>query len=320
MQQPPRPTVVVLCGTDRPPGLPAVERLAEVRLATEDRLPDALPGADVLFVWRQRPSALFEAWEKAEALRWVHTASTAAGDLLTPELIASDVVVTNSRGLFDEPIAEYVLGLVLAFAKDLPGRVRRQDTGTWLTRETERIAGTSVLVAGTGTIGRSIGRKLTAVGMRVTGIGHHGRPTDPDLGEILPMDRLADALRRSDYLVLAAPLTQDTRGMVNATTLAAMPSTARVINVSRGALVVTADLVDALRRGRIAGAALDVFGDERPDDSSPLWTLPNVLISPHMAGHVVGWRDELVALFADNLARYVERRQLRNVVSVRPSE
>ncbi|HEV2781731.1 MAG TPA: D-2-hydroxyacid dehydrogenase [Actinophytocola sp.] len=314
MQQPSRPTVVVLCGADRPPGMAAVEQRAAVRYATGERLADELPGADVLFIWRTQSNALTRAWAKADGLRWVHSASAGTGQVLPGELIASDVLVTTSRGLFDEPIAEYVLGLVLAFAKDLPGRVRRQDDGTWHARETERVAGKTALIAGTGTIGRAIGRKLAAVGMRVSGIGRLGRPSDPDLGEVLPMDRLTDALRRTDYLVLAAPLTEDTRGMVNASTLAVMKPAARVINVSRGALVVHDDLVAALQRGRIAGAALDVFAEERPDESSPLWTMQNVLISPHMSGQVVGWRDELVALFVDNLIRYVEGRELRNVV------
>jgi phosphoglycerate dehydrogenase-like enzyme len=313
MQPHTRPVVVVLHDAERPPGMREIERLAEVRYATDDRLADALPGADVLFVWRPRVTGLLRAWPRAGAVRWVHT--TGAGLPLPAGMIGGDVLVTGSRGLFDEPIAEYVVGLVLAFAKDLPGRIRRQDSRAWQSRTTERVAGRTALVAGTGTIARAIGRKLSAVGMAVSGVGRQGRVTDPDLGAVLPMDRLVDALRRTDYLVLATPLTDDTRGMVDARALAAMRPAARVINVSRGALVVPDDLVDALRRGRIAGAALDIFRDEWPAGSSPLWELPNVLISPHMSGRVNDFADELVALFADNLARYIARRQLRNVVA-----
>src|SRR2546423_4794196 len=256
----PRPTVVVLlAGADRPPSLSAVEQHALVRHANEERLADELPGADVLFVWGQRAGAVARAWPKADALRWVHVTSAGAGQVLPAEVIASDAVVTTSRGLFDEPIAEYVLGLVLAFAKDLPGRIRLQQSRTWQHRETERVTGRSALVVGTGTIARAIGRRLAAAGMPVAGVGRLGRPGDPDFGLVLPMDRFADALRQADYLVLAAPLTPETRGLVNAEALAAMRPTARVINVSRAGLLVRDDLVAALPEHRIAGAALDLF-------------------------------------------------------------
>jgi phosphoglycerate dehydrogenase-like enzyme len=314
MRQHAHPIVVVLGGTDLPSSIQAIKKHAVARFAAVERLADELPGAEALFVWRARPAVLTGAWAKADRLRWVHTTSASAAGLLSAEVIAGDTVVTSSRGLFDEPIAEYVLGLVLAFAKDLPGRMRLQAGGAWAHRETERVAGRSALVAGTGTIGRAIARKLREVGMGVTGVGRVGRAADPDFGEVLPMDRWVDALRFADYVVLAASLTADTRGMLDGRALAAMRPIARVINVGRGGLVVLDDLIRTLRAGGIAGAALDVFPDEQLDKNSPLWGMPQVLISPHMSGRVVGWRDELVALFMDNLTRFVEGRELRNVV------
>ncbi len=305
--------VVALAGTGKPPGMDAAERLAAVSYAGDDRLADELPGAEVLLVWNLRGAAVAKAWPKADALRWVHVASASVEALGSVE-VPPEIVVTSSRGLFDQPIAEYVLGLVLAFAKDLPGRLRLQDTRGWERLETERVTGKHVLVAGTGSIGRAIGRQLTAAGLRVTGIGRVGRSTDPDLGQVLPLDRLVEALRSTDYLVLATPVTKDTRGMLDGRALAAMRSTARVINVGRAGLLVVDDLVRTLRNGRIAGVALDVFPDERLPEDSPLWELPNVLISPHMSGQVVSWREDLVALFVDNLGRFVEGRALRNVV------
>ncbi len=314
MQQRPRPTVLVaLAGTHKPPGIQAVERLATVRYAGESRLADELPGAEVLLVWNLKPAAIAKAWPKADALRWVHV-SGAAVDPSLSEVIGSEVMVTSSRGLFDEPIAEYVLGLVLAFAKDLPGRLRLQESREWQHRETERVAGKRVLIAGTGAIGRAIARKLTAAGLQVTGIGRIGRVDDPDFGEVLPQDRLDEALRQTDYVVLAAPLTDDTKGMLNARALSSMRRTTRVINVGRGGLIVLDDLIRALRNGRVAGVALDIFPNERLDPASPLWELPNVLISPHMSGQVVGWREELVTLFLDNLDRFITGKPLRNVL------
>jgi phosphoglycerate dehydrogenase-like enzyme len=311
-------TVVVLHAqsgdTARPTGMTEVEAVADVRYVTEKGLVEALPGADVLLVWDFRASTLRSAWPVADRLRWVHAASAGVNHLLTPEVVASEVVVTNSRGVFDEPMAEYVLAMTLALAKDLPTTLNRQRERRWHHRETERIGGKKALVAGTGPIGRAIGRKLAAAGMTVTGLGRTARATDPDLGEVLPTSSLNEVLPDMDWVVLAAPLTDETRGMIDAKALAAMKPTARLVNVGRGPLVVQEDLVAALGAGALAGAALDVFVDEPLPASSPLWEMPNVIVSPHMSGDVVGWRSELVALFHDNLTRYLDGEPMRNVV------
>ncbi|MDN3352130.1 D-2-hydroxyacid dehydrogenase [Actinomadura sp. DC4] len=292
----------------------SVERLADVRHTREADLAASLPGAEVLFLWDFWSDAVPSAWPHADSLRWVHIASAGVDRLLFPELVASDVLVTNSRGVFDEPIAEYVLGLVLCFAKDLHTTLRLQAEHRWRHRETERVAGARALVVGTGPIGRAIGRRLAAVGMAVSGIGRTGRTGDPDLGHVRPFEELHEALAEADHVVLAAPLTDLTRDMIDSAALARMRTTARLINVGRGQLVVEKDLVRALAGGRIAGAALDVFATEPLTESSPLWEMPNVIVSPHMSGDAAGWHDRLVELFADNLARYRDGRALRNVV------
>jgi phosphoglycerate dehydrogenase-like enzyme len=308
------PAVLVLEGDVPPPHLTAIERLADVRRTREADLAAAIPGAEILFLWDFWSEAVASAWPYADSLRWVHIASAGVDRLLFPELAASDVVLTNSRGIFDEPIAEYVLGLVLCFAKDLHTTLRLQGERRWRHRETERITGARALVVGTGPIGRAIGRRLAAAGLVVSGIGRTGRPGDPDLGGIRPFAELPEALAEADYVVLAAPLTDLTRDMIDADALARMRPTARLINVGRGQLVAEKALVDALVEGRIAGAALDVFPSEPLAESSPLWEMPNVVVSPHMSGDAVGWRDRLVELFVDNLARYRDGRPLRNVV------
>jgi phosphoglycerate dehydrogenase-like enzyme len=308
------PAVLVLENDDPPPQLALIERLSDVRRTNAANLADSLPGTEVLFLWDFWSDAVAAAWPRADALRWVHIASAGVDRLLFPELAASDVVVTNSRGIFDEPIAEYVLGMVLCFAKDLHTTLRLQADREWRHRETERITGARALVVGTGPIGRAIGRRLAAAGLAVTGLGRTARPADPDLGTVRPWDELHAALAEADYVVLAAPLTDLTRDMVDATALAAMRPSARLINVGRGQLVEEKALVVALEEGRIAGAALDVFATEPLAASSPLWTLPNVVVSPHMSGDAKGWHDRLVELFVDNLARYREGRALRNVV------
>lgn len=317
MDASPRPTVVVLHGSDRPPGLARLEDRADVRLATAETLPRALAGADVLFAWDARSTGLSRAWGHADALRWVHSAGAGAGPLLFPGLRDSDVMLTTSRGVFDEPMAEYVLGLVLAFAKDLPGALRLQQRRRWHRRETERVAGTRALIVGTGPIGRAIARKLAAVGMSVTGVGRSARALDPDLGEIVPMEGLRAALPDHDYVILSSQLTGETKDLIDANMLRAMRPTARLINIGRDGLVVRTDLIDALDSNALAGAAFAVFADEPLPPSSTLWDMPNVLISPHMTGDVVGWRDELVRRFGDNLDRYVGGLPLLNQIDKR---
>ncbi|GAA4851995.1 D-2-hydroxyacid dehydrogenase [Pseudonocardia benzenivorans] len=297
---------------DTPPGLDAavtdVLGDADVRLATADELPAALPGADTLLVWDFTSDAVRDCWAAADAVRWVHTASAGVDRLIFPGLVESDVVLTNSRGVFDTPIAEYVAGLVLAFAKDLPRTLAQQARREWHHRETEDVAGTRAVVVGGGPIGRAVAAMLTAIGQRVDLVGR----TASD--GVHAIDDLPALLPEADTLVLAAPLTDRTRGLLDAAAIDLLPRRARVINVGRGPLVVQADLVAALEQGRIAGAALDVFETEPLPADSPLWTMPNVIVSPHMSGDTTGWRDNLVALFADNLARSRDGRPLRNVV------
>src|ERR671930_1104198 len=278
------PTVAVLCGEHRPPGMGEVEAAADVRYATAQELPAALRGADVLFVWDFLSTAVPDAWPSADQLRWVHIAGAGVDRILFPELVRSQVVVTNSRGVFDRPIAEYVLGLILAFAKDLPASLDLQRRRTWRHRDSQRIEGQHVLVVGAGAIGRAIGRLLSAAGMTVTGVGRGARPADPDLGEVHAAGELAALLPDADYVVVAAPLTDGTRGSFDAKAFARMKPSARLINVGRGPIVVEEDLVAALHKGQIAGAALDVFLTEPLPSDHPLWTAPNVIVSPHMSG------------------------------------
>lgn len=294
-----------------------IENAAIVRYTDADGLPEALRGADALFVYDFLSDAVSRAWTAADRLRWLHIASAGVDPVMFPELRESDVVLTNSRGVFDAAIAEYVLGVVLAFAKDLPGSLRLQQRRTWRHRETERVAGTSALVVGTGPIGRAVARLLGAVGMRVTGAGRRAREGDPDFGDVVSSDELTRHLPDFDVVVAVAPLTEQTKGMFDADVFAAMRPGARFVNVGRGELVVTDALVEALNAGRLSGAALDVFEQEPLPENSPLWTMENVLVSAHMSGDVVGWRHALVEVFTDNFARWLDGRELRNVVDKR---
>ncbi|MGK4594311.1 D-2-hydroxyacid dehydrogenase [Amycolatopsis sp. w19] len=308
------PVLAVLCGDTRPPDMRAIEAEAVVRYTDAAGLADALSGADAFFVYDFLSTAVPGAWHAADRLRWLHIASAGVDPVLFPGLQESDVVLTNSRGVFDGAIAEYVLGVVLAFAKDFARSWDLQKQRQWKHRESERISGRRVLVVGTGPIGRSIARMLRAAGMSVAGVGRRPREGDPDFGDVYASSELSRHLPGADYVVAVAPLTEQTKGMFDAEAFAAMKPGSRFVNVGRGELVVTSDLIGALRDGSLAGAALDVFDTEPLPAESPLWTMENVLISPHMSGDFVGWRNTLVEVFADNFRRWRAGEPLRNVV------
>ncbi|OHU80765.1 hydroxyacid dehydrogenase [Mycobacteroides chelonae] len=285
-----------------PDRLDTMAASAELRLVESDQLATALPGAEILFVYDFRSSALRETWSAADSLRWVQIAATGADPVLFDELVESDVVLTNSRGLFERPIAEYVLAQILAFAKDIRRSTRAQAALSWRHFESESIEGVPVAVLGTGPIGQAIAALLAAVGMRVTVLG---RTESAELSS-----HVADV----EYLVLAAPLTARTHGIVNARVLSAMPTSARLINVGRGELVGTWDLVSALNQGAIAGAALDVTDPEPLPVGHPLWRTPNTYITPHNSGDVHGWTDRLQDQFVANFDRYLRGEELLNIV------
>ncbi|MDX3116290.1 MULTISPECIES: D-2-hydroxyacid dehydrogenase [Streptomyces] len=302
------PTLLVL-DADPLPRLGKLTGRARVLHTDEASLAERLPAADVLLVWDFTSHAVRAAWPgEGPRPRWVHTASAGVDHVMCPELAASDTVVTNARGVFDEPIAEYVAALVLAMAKDLPRTWELQRRGEWLHRESRRVAGGRAVVVGSGPIGRAIARTLKALGMtaavvgRVPRTGIHG-PQD--------LDRL---LARADWVIAAAPLTEQTRGMFDTRRFGVMQPSARFVNVGRGQLVVEDALVRALERRWIAGAALDVVTDEPLAPDSPLWHVPGLLISPHMSGDTVGSYDELGAQFVELFERWAVGRPLKNVV------
>ncbi len=298
--------------TDRPPGLADVD--AELRYCTAGDLTAAIPGAQVLLLWDFFSTAVRTAWAAADSLEWIHVTAAGVDTLLFDDLRDSHVVVTNARGVFDRPIAEYVLGAVLAHAKDARTSFELQSRHEWQHRETQSITGAHALIVGTGGIGREIARLLRAAGMTVRGAGRTSRVDDPDFGDVVASAHLAAEVGWCDHLVLAAPLTAATRGLVGTEVLAAMRPDSHLINIGRGPLVEEAALLTALHRGWIAAATLDVFDTEPLPPDHQLWYAPNVTITAHMSGDVVGWRDTLAAQFAENFRRWRAGAPLHNVV------
>lgn len=305
-------STLVVFGDDPPVPLDRLAGRARILVCDESSLPELLPAADALLVWDFASDAVRAAWPGGGPRpRWVHTASAGVDRLMCPELTESDTVVTNARGVFEQPIAEYVAGLVIATAKDFHGSWELQRQRRWRHRETVRLSGTRAVVVGAGPIGRAIGRTLGALGIAVDLVGRTAREG------VRGGDELNGLLPEADWVVCAAPLTDGTRGMFGRDAFARMKTGALFVNVGRGPLVVTDDLVAALTARRIGGAALDVFDHEPLAADDPLWDVPGLFVSPHMSGDTVGWRDQLAEQFQDNYDRWAAGEPLLNVVDKR---
>ncbi|WP_134728352.1 D-2-hydroxyacid dehydrogenase [Amycolatopsis nivea] len=311
-----RPKVIVVVSPERQaPPLAALEPEAEtVLVRTADELRAAQEDAEILFLNDFRSTLLREVGPGR--LRWIHTSSIGMDPLLTEAIVHSDIVASNSRGVCERPIAEWVLGVLLMFAKDLRRTIELQDEHRWQHRETEPILGRKVLVAGPGPVGRETVLLLRAAGMDVTVVGRTARQ-DPELGAVAAIGEIDELLPEADDVVLTLPLTEDTRGMFDAARLSGMRRGARLVNVGRGAVVVADDLLAAIDSGHLGAAALDVFEQEPLPADSPLWSRNRILVSPHASGDLVGWRGRVVDCFVENLRRWKAGEPLRDVVDLR---
>ena len=300
-------------GAHEIPGLSDFAGDATLRFADHGAaLREAIRDAEILLGWNFRAQALRAAWPEARNLRWIHWCGAGVDALLFPELVASRVTLTNSRGVFDRPMAEYVLALILAFAKGLPETWSFQSARQWRHRLTDTICGRSVLVVGAGSIGRCIARLCSGAGMRVSGVGRSARASDVDFGRVHACEHLDNVLPEADFVVVAVPLTPQTRGLLSTAQFRRMKPSARLLNVGRGAIVDEGALIAALEAKAIAGAALDVFEEEPLPAESPLWSMPNVVVSPHMSGDFRGYTHALAAVFRENYRRYCAGEPLLN--------
>lgn len=267
----------------------------------------AITDAEIVFSWRL-PVELFRA---AQKLRWVQAMGAGVEDLARAPLPAG-VVVTRIVGLYDAFIGEYAIGYVLAHSLRLRAALVAQQAHQWSAYMPGRVVGKRLGVAGLGSIGRAVAERARALGMDVWGLSRSGR------GEGLPVSRafraseVLDFVRGLDYLVITLPLTPETRGLFDSAVLAALPRGAFLVNVGRGPVVDEGALLDALRSGHLSGAALDVFATEPLPPDSPFWDLPNVFVTPHVAGPNVP--EEVVDFFLANLARYRRGEPLVGVV------
>jgi len=286
--------------------------------ATEAEALALIPDVDVIFAGQVDRRQL----AAGSALRWIHSPAAGVGGMLYPEMLARPIVITNSRGMSADTIGEHVVAVAMALFRRLPLAVRRQVAHDWAMDEisappgNRTIAGSRALIVGLGAIGTAAGQRLAGLGAEVSAIRRTVAAGAPDwVHQVAPPDRLRELLPRADIVAICAPETSHTQRIIGTGELSAMHRDAILVNVSRGKLVDQAALVAALQAGAIAGAALDVFEHEPLDPASPLWDLPNVLITPHTSGFRVDHWDAATALFAENLRRFDSGAPLVNVVN-----
>jgi phosphoglycerate dehydrogenase-like enzyme len=271
---------------------------------------------DAILVCSSDRSVLEALFHRAPRLRWVHSRSAGLDAVLFPALVESDVVLTNGRGVFSRSLAEFVVGAVLFFAKDFRRLVESQRRAAWEPFEPADVAGRTLGIVGYGDIGRAVAERARVLGMRILALRRRPERSrqDPLVDETLPPEALVDLMRRADDVVVAMPLTPESRGFVGPAAIGAMKETAVLINVGRGPVVDEAALVRALTACRIRGAALDVFEIEPLPAGHALWSLENVLLSPHCADNTPGWLEAAMRCFLRNLGRFRRGEGLENVV------
>jgi phosphoglycerate dehydrogenase-like enzyme len=257
-------------------------RVAHAPSFTE--LPPDLPDTDI-FVGA---FLLTKHLQIAQKLKWIHSTSAGVGQLAYPELIASEIVVTNASGVFSVPMAEHTIGLLLALARNFPDAVRQQDQKMWSQQalwdkpqHLTELNGATLVIVGFGSIGREIAKRATALEMRVIGVTRTGRGDATHAQKIVPVETLEAVLPEADYVIVATPETGETKHLFNRQTFTKMKRGARLINLGRGSAIDENALVSALESGQLGGAALDVTDIEPLPPESPLWTAPNLFITPH---------------------------------------
>jgi D-2-hydroxyacid dehydrogenase (NADP+) len=285
--------------------------------AVGDDFARALPEADVVVTGGLTDDEL----ARAGRLRWFSSVAAGLDEIVTPALLGRGVMVTNASGVHGPNIAEHVLAMMLMFTRGLPALFRAQLARRWERNLTWRsdgpgeLTGKTLLIVGLGRIGEAIAVRARPFGVRVLAVKRDRSARHDDgvaVDELLGIDALDDALGRADHVCLTVPLTRETHHLIDARRLARMRGGAFLYNVSRGAVIDEAALVKALRAGKLAGAGLDVFEAEPLPETSPLWELDNVILTPHVSGVTPLYYERTAALFADNLERYLAGRPLDN--------
>lgn len=292
-------------------------QLEVTQLSDYEHVPEDIADAEIYFGW----SLNSQQAAAARKLRWIHSPAAAVHQLMIPEIVSSDIVVTNARDVHGPVVAEHAIALILALAKKLPSAFHFQQKKIWAQTKIwdefprpRELQDSTLLLLGLGSIGREIVPRAQAFGMKVIAVREHPEKSGEGADEVFGAADLDKLLPQADFILITAPLTAATRNLFNRERLAKLKSDAYLVNVSRGPLIDESALADALRQNKIGGAALDVFTEEPLPADSPLWALDNLLITPHTAALTEKLWERHYALIGENLRRYFDGKPLRNVV------
>jgi len=307
---------IVLCYPARTRHVEQIVRTApdaEIIDAGQKRVAREILNADIFF----GHAKVSMPWDEVMAqgrLRWIQSTAAGLDHCLTPSVVGSDILVTSASGVLADQVAEHAIALITGLMRNMPVFFRAQQSREFVRRTTRDLHGSTVGIVGLGGIGRRLAELLS--GFRVRILATDWCPVDrpSHVVSLWPPSQLDDLLRESDVVVLCAPLNKRTRGMIDRRALEKMRPGSFFVNVARGGLVVQDDLLAALESGHLAGAALDVVEPEPLPSESSLWDLPNVIITPHLAGQSGRRADQMTDFLCDNLGRYLSDTPLRNLV------
>jgi len=310
---------IVLCYPAEPrhvAQIAAVAPAAEIEDAGQERVADALPRADV-FCGHAKVPVPWDAVVAAGRLRWIQSSAAGLDHCLVPSVVDSPIIVTSASGVLADQVAEHALGLAIACTRRLPLFLAQQERQEFVRRPTRDLTGATVGIVGLGGVGRRLAEVLAPLRVRILATDWFpvGRPAGVEF--LGPPDSLPEVLAAVDVLFLCAPLTQHTRGLIDAAALARMKPGGILVNVARGPLVDEHALAAALESGRLDSAALDVTPQEPPPPESPLWRAPRLIMTPHVGGQSGRRIDAMTEFFCDNLGRYLRGEALRNLVDKR---
>jgi phosphoglycerate dehydrogenase-like enzyme len=317
------PTVLFICSSDSRFVKILNARPLEAKVIVGSR-PEAFSKearneASVVLFTGSAGATLHSIYPDLRRVEWIHSLSAGLDAVLTSEIVESPIPLTNSRGVFARSLSEFALAGMLYFAKNLNRMRESQRAKKWDQFDIEELHGSVLGIVGYGEIGRRTAERAKPFGMNVHILRRRPELTgsDPLVDRVYRPEELDSLLGASDYLLLSAPLTDETRGMIGAGQLARMKSSAVVINLGRGPVLVETALIEALRRQNIRGAALDVFDEEPLPAGHPFYSLENVLLSPHCADHTATWMEEAMQLFVENLELFHAGKPLKNIVDKR---
>ena len=311
--------LLVIADSNSPffPSLVGMDPRVHVTIAHDpDAIQAAAAEADIILYATMSASLLSAALPFAGRARWIHSLWTGVEGILGPEMLRHPAPLTNGRGVFRWPLADWVTAMMLHFALDLGRVIRQQQQGVWQPFISTSLHGRSLGIVGYGEIGSAAAARARVFGMKIGALRRHRERSvgDPLVNEFFESASLKKLLAFSDYILVALPLTSETRGMLGEAEIASMKSSSVLINVGRGPVIDESALVRALQSGALRGAALDVFDVEPLPAGHPFWTMPNVLLSPHTADRVEGFLNPAVVSFMENLKRFLSGLPLLNIV------